>query len=235
MLKDFLIDLFFPKFCLSCQKEGDWVCEDCKTFLNILEHQYCLCDIPKRMPFARKCKNCQYKTLSGLYCALNYKENYISKNLILKLKYPPFIKTLNKTLADLIASHIYLSETNPKDVFLDSVLIPIPLYKKKMKYRGFNQTFEIAKEISQRFKVKMEINNLVKIKETLSQTNLTKEQRERNIQNSFFCNSPEKIKNKKVFLVDDVYTTGSTMEEAAKILKESGAEGVWGIVVAREA
>jgi len=210
------------------------LCEDCKSLLNILEHQYCLCKKPKRLSFAGKCKKCKSKNLSGLYCALNYKEDSLTKNLILNFKYKPFIKTLNGTFAKLIIEHIYVSENHPKEIFKEGILIPVPLTKKKLKYRGFNQSAEIAKSLSEKTNLKTELNNLIKIKNTPSQTELSSEQRKENIKDAFVCKNPERIKNKKVFLIDDVYTTGATLEEASKTLKKAGAKEVWGVVVARE-
>jgi len=230
-----LADIFFPKFCFGCGKEGVWLCGDCKSTLDILEYHYCLCaQNPLRFNRPGKCKKCAHKKLSGLYFAVSYKENSLVKNLILKFKYEPFVKTLSKTLADLIIEHIYLSGKDPIKIFRDSILVPIPLVKKRLKYRGFNQAEEIAKELSQNTNTPLISDNLIKFKNTPSQTNLSKEQRWLNIKNTFLCKNPFEFKNKRVFLVDDVYTTGATMEEAASTLKKAGAKEVWGIVVARE-
>ena len=74
---------------------------------------------------------------------------------------------------------------------------------------------------------------LSKTKQTPAQVTLEKEKRQTNIKGAFLCQEPNAIKNKTVFLLDDVLTTGSTMEECARVLKNSGAKKVWGIVVAR--
>ena len=113
-------------------------------------------------------------------------------------------------------------------------LIPVPLFKRKLKKRGFNQAEEIAKELSRVLKIPLISDNLIKTKETPPQVNLSEKEREENLKNAFFCKNPALIKQKKIFLIDDVYTTGSTMEECAKTLKQSGAKEIWGIVVARE-
>ena len=76
-------------------------------------------------------------------------------------------------------------------------------------------------------------NVLIRVKETLPQVDLEGRDRKENVKGSFFCQKPDLIKGKKIFLVDDVYTTGSTMEEAVRILKEAGAKEVWGLAVAR--
>lgn len=229
-IKDFLLELFFPSFCLGCQKEGTYLCEDCKATLDISELNYCLGN-----------KNSQ--NLSGLYFALPYKERALTRKLIHQFKYQPYIKALAKTLALLLAEHFFLSGNNKEEVWRNSVLIPIPLDKKKLKSRGYNQAEELAKELSKILQTPMVANILIKTKSTRPQMELSKEQREKNLQGAFAI-SPSSLratakqsfnlKDKKIFLVDDVYTTGSTMEECAKVLKEAGAKQVWGIAIARE-
>ena len=103
-----------------------------------------------------------------------------------------------------------------------------------MKNRGYNQSEELAKELSKTLKIPLILNNLIKIRATFPQIKLSAKERQENLKNAFSINNPEELKNKKIFLVDDVYTTGSTMEECAKTLKESGAKQVWGIAIARE-
>lgn len=232
MLREFILDLLFPKFCLNCNKEGSYLCQDCFSLIDILEKQYCpFCAQPRIVIDGETCNHCRRsKHLSGLYCAASY-NNFIVKKLINQFKYEPYIKELAKPLTSLIIAHlIYLNKLSN---FGDFLLIPVPLYKKKLKQRGFNQTEEIAKELSKNLKIPFFNNALIKTKQTPAQVKLKKEEREENIKGTFLCQKPEMIKNKKILLVDDVFTTGATMEEAALILKRAGAKEVWGIVVAR--
>src|SRR3989344_1364276 len=112
-IKSFLLDLFFPFFCLGCQKEGTYLCQDCKAVLDISEHSYYICN-----------KNSQ--NLAGLYFALPYKERPLTRKLIHQFKYQPHIKALAKPLALLLAEHFFLSGNNKEEVWHNSVLIPIP-------------------------------------------------------------------------------------------------------------
>ncbi len=237
--KNFLLDLFFPKFCLGCNKEGSYLCNDCRATLDICEFQYCLCSkSPIRMGPEQKndgaCDRCRNKKLSGLYFALPYKENALVKKLIRQFKYQPYIKDLAKTLAGILIEHLVISKKNTDEIWNNSVLIPVPLDKKKLRSRGYNQSEELARELSKIMQVPVISDNLVKIKSTKPQMELSKEQREKNLENAFTIKNPADIAGKKVFLVDDVYTTGSTMEECAKVLRDSGAKSVWGICIARE-
>ena len=237
--KDFLLDLFFPKFCLGCQKEGTYLCDDCRTLLDIAEYDYCLCEQnPTRLPQGQKlgkCSKCQAKSLSGLYFALSYKEKALTKKLIYQFKYPPYIKDLSKTLASILIEHFVISGKNTDEIWENSVLIPVPLDNKKIKTRGYNQSEELANELSKVLKVPVISNVLIKTKFTKPQMESTKEEREKNLQGAFVIKKPfDFAQGKKIFLVDDVYTTGSTMQECAKVLREAHAKQVWGICLARE-
>ncbi len=236
--KEFLLDLLFPKFCLGCQKEGIYLCDDCRSLLDIAEFDYCLCDKkPIRLTLDKKlgkCQKCQHKKLSGLYFALPYKEKQLTRKLIYQFKYSPYLKDLSKTLASILIEHFLISGKNTGDIWDNSILVPIPMETKKLKGRGYNQAEELAKELSEVLKIPVICDNLIKIKPTRPQMELTKEERNKNLKNAFKVKNPEKFIGKKIFLVDDVYTTGSTMEECAIILENSGAKNIWGIVVARE-
>lgn len=248
-IKSFLLDLLFPKFCLGCQKEGVYLCEDCKATLDISEFNYCLCEKnPLRlMPESKsgKCQRCQDKKLSGLYFALPYnlpacrQEKSLTKKLIYQFKYKPYLKDLAKTLASVLIEHFIKTGKNTDEIWENSVLIPVPLDKKKLKNRSYNQSEELAKELSKVLQIPIISDYLIKIKSTKPQMELSKQEREKNLLNAFAIKNlarPDlaKFSGKKVFLVDDVYTTGSTMQECAKVLKENGVKQVWGIAIARE-
>lgn len=230
-IKEILLNIFFPKFCLGCNREGNYLCEDCKAMLDVSQYQYCLCQKPKRVSGKGKCLKCQSKKLDGLYFTLSY-QNSLIKELIQKFKYKPFVKELAKPLASLIITHFQLLDNKPN--FSDFILIPIPLDEKRLRWRGFNQAEEIAKKLSKFLGIPLMLKCLIKIKETPPQVELSKKERKETVKGIFSSQKQEKIYRKKILLVDDIYTTGATMEEAAKVLKKAGAKQVWGVVVARE-
>jgi len=217
-MKDFLLKLFFPRFCLGCQKEGTYLCQDCLSLIDI-SNRFLKID----------------KNLSRLYFSTDY-ENFIVKKLIKNFKYKPFAKDLSKTLIFLII--IYFQNLEKKPQFLEKkeefILIPLPLHKKRLRWRGFNQAELIAKGLSDFLKIPLFSDVLIKNKKTLPQAKLPKEKRQKNVRGAFFCKKPKIIKDKRILLVDDVFTTGATMKEAARVLKKAGAKSVWGIVVAKE-
>ncbi len=217
-LKNFILNLFFPKFCLGCQKEGSYLCYDCKSLLEI-------------SGFHQKF---QTKNLSDLYFSIEYK-NPLIKKLIQNFKYEPLIKGLSIPLSSLIIDHFQQLESPPPFFGGGSefLLIPLPLEKKKLKWRGFNQAEEIGKELSKFLEISLLGDVLIKIRETLPQVELSGKEREENIKGVFSLKNQGKIQGKKILLVDDVYTTGSTMEEAARVLREAGAKEIVGVVIAR--
>ncbi len=236
-IKIFMLDLLFPAFCQNCEKEGSYLCQDCKEILDISEFDYCLCDKnPVRINPGEKgkCARCSDKKLSGLYSALPYKEKALTRKLIHKFKYDPSIRDLAKVFSAILIEHFVKAGTNKNDIWENAILIPVPLEIKKQKSRGFNQSEKLAEELSKILTIPVLSDELLKIKKTPPQMELSKEKRQENLKNAFSVQNTEKIKNKKIFLVDDVYTTGSTMEECANVLRTSGAKQVWGIAIARE-
>lgn len=233
--KKFLLDTFFPQFCLSCGKEGEAICTDCFSLIEISEYLFCpFCKKPQRVLEKGTCPTHRKNALNGLFAAVSY-ETPLVQTLIKNFKYEPFLKILAKPLASLIVAHFLLSKK--WEIFYPlekSLIVPVSLAGFRKRWRGFNQAEEIAKILSDFFRTALISNNLVKIKTTQSQTELKEKQREKNIKGAFKVKFPEIFKNKKVFIVDDVFTTGATMEEAAKVLKQAGAKQVWGIVMARE-
>lgn len=213
------------------------MCDDCRALLDISEFNYCLCDKPTRLlPDLKsgKCPRCQDKKISGLYFALPYKEKALTKKLIYQFKYQPYLKGLAETLASILIEHFIKTDKNTDEIWQNAILIPVPLDKKKLKIRGYNQSEELANELSKVLQIPVISDNLTKIKSTKPQMELSKEQREKNLEGAFMVKNPSAIAQDKVFLVDDVYTTGSTMQECAKVLKSSGAKSVWGICLTRE-
>ena len=242
-MDNFILNTLFPKFCLGCQKEGAYLCDDCRGLLDICEYNYCLCSqnhqtIPPNSKTG-KCNKCQDKKLSGLYFALPYKEKQLTKKLIYQFKYKPYLKDLAATCASILIEHFVISGKNTEEIWQNSILIPVPLDKNKFAERGYNQSEELAKELSKVLQIPAISNVLIKTKSTDSQMELKKEAREKNLLGAFsvrHCEEQgdEAISGKKIFLIDDVYTTGSTMQECAGVLRKAGAKSVWGIALARE-
>lgn len=226
-----ILDFFYPKFCYLCKKEKTYLCPECFLKIEIAKSSFCpYCG--KRSFDGKICQN-HKKFLNGFVSATFY-ENDLVKKLIDDFKYN-FVKELSKNLSLLIFR--FLKENQEVEFFknpYDFVLVPVPLHKRKLRWRGFNQSEEIAKELSPLIKIPFKKDLLLRKKYTKSQMLLDKKKREENVKNAFLVNKNKKeiLQQKKIILVDDVATTLFTLEEAAKTLKESGAKEVWGLVVA---
>lgn len=213
-LKRFFIEILFPYFCVGCKKEGGLLCQDCFSIIEIFEN-------PPKI---------NGKYLDRVFVATDYNQALIRK-MILAFKYPPFIRDLCIPLSQILLVHLAIAY---KEMDLeDSLLIPIPLDQKRMKWRGYNQSEEIAKRVSEILKVSMpQVDVLAKIKKTPPQVTLSEKQRRENVKDSFKVIKPKMVADRRIILIDDVFTTGATMEECARILKESGAKSVIGVAVA---
>lgn len=232
-IKNLVLDVVFPPACVNCGDGEKWLCDDCCSLVEIFEIRYCpFCAAPKRVADGKTCQSCaKTKKLNGLFCATTY-QNAIARTLIRQLKYPPHLATcLVPVLASFIITHLQLLNKNN---FGDCLWIPVPIHKKKLKQRGFNQAALICKELARELGGDFMENALIKTRPTLSQTELNRAEREQNLAGAFACPYPAKIKGRDILVVDDVLTTGATMEECARILRQAGAQTVWGVVVARE-
>lgn len=111
------------------------------------------------------------------------------------------------------------------------LVIPLPLSKERLRERGFNQSAEIAREVARDFDLDLDHDACVRARHTIPQVGLTLDRRRANMRNAFQCR--RSLVGAKVAVVDDVMTTGATLDEVARTLKESGAARVTGWVVAR--
>ena len=221
-----LVDLIFPKTCLGCGKSGRYLCKLClrrKIFLR----QVCpMCLSPSIDGITHiKCK-APYG-MDGLFVCFTYEG--VVKKAIKTIKYK-FVSDLKNELADLISLSLKKRVNSlPKK----GVLVPIPIYKKRENWRGFNHVEEIAKALDFGH-----VNLVIKTKETKPQSSLMGKKRRKNLIGVFSLNKKFKLKLKKIrknsaILFDDVFTTGSTMREACKVLKRNGFKSVWGLSIAR--
>ena len=114
-----------------------------------------------------------------------------------------------------------------------SPIIPVPLHPNRLKERGFNQSLVLAQQISKRFSIPLDFTSLRRTVLTEAQVNLSREKRAANVRGAFEVTDRNRIKVKKILLIDDVYTTGSTVKECSKILKKNGAHEVAVLTLAR--
>ena len=113
-------------------------------------------------------------------------------------------------------------------------IIPVPISKKRKKERGYNQSLLIAREISRKANIGLETKCLYKIKNTIEQSKLNKEEREKNAQNVYELKNGQIIENKEVLLLDDIYTTGNTVNACCEVLKKANPKKIGVLVLAKD-
>lgn len=140
-----------------------------------------------------------------------------------------------KMLAEFITKNIILNDKNAFQIIKNyDIIIPVPISKKRLKERGYNQSELIAKQIAKATELRFEAGCLYKNKNIIAQSKLSKEQREENIKGVYGIKNKEKLHGKKVLLFDDIYTTGSTANECCKIIKEANPNKIGVMTIAKD-
>jgi len=236
-IKNFISDCLFPIFCLNCgvfikAEERRYLCSNCFKNINIYSALFCPICL-KRIGVLKKCYHSNKKSyLDFLGCATEY-NNPLVKNLLHCFKYQ-FIKEIGLTLSDILI--VYWTKIWPdvKARFSNCLVISIPLYHRRFNWRGFNQSEELARVFANYFRLPLVNNVLIRKKNTPPQVQVENfENRLNNIIGAFQIKNSSLIKNKKIILIDDVFTSGATLQEGAKILKENGAKEIIGLVIAK--
>ncbi len=225
-LKKSIYDLIFPKKCVGCEKEGFWLCKKCSAKIVQVKAPFCpYCYKLTRL--GQYCSRCRrYYNLSGVIIAAHYEGPL--KEAIHKFKYDR-IKELAEPLAELLIFRLQLGF--PRG---DLVLVPVPLVRRRQLERGFNQAAVLAKKVAEEFEIPLLADVLKRVKDKPAQVELKGRERRENVKGVFVVRGEAgQIKGKTVLLVDDVFTTGATLNEAAKVLKRAGARNIWGLVIAK--
>lgn len=229
MTKISFLDILFPKKCVGCGKVGKYVCSECEVGLWE-EEQICpICARNSRYGLPHKYCHEPY-SLDGLTCLWAYEG--LAQKIIKKAKYKYFYDVLGELLVH-GSEFIDRPEFNYFLKFLETkpVVVPVPLHPKRLRERGFNQAEMIAKMFSQIWH--LELNDcLIRVKDTGHQTGRGRDERLGAVKDAFQLKTKGQLP-KAILLVDDVWTTGATMNECCKILKKAGVKKVWGLVLAR--
>ena len=201
-----LLDIIYPPVCGICDKINKKnLCKKCE--LKIKKYEI------------NKIEDCRKDKLKYFdYHIKIFRYENIIRDKIIDYKFNEkayLYKTFEKMILKTKKTYSFLKKYD--------IILYVPMFKKHKLIRGYNQSELIARKISDTLGITLEKNNLTKVINTKKQSTLTKSERERNVKNAFKLKNPEKIKDKKVILFDDIYTTGSTVNECSKILKKAGA------------
>lgn len=221
------LDLIFPKTCGYCENitfNGSYICNECKEKYNYEFQNKCKLCGKTTYNIDDICNECIGKRI--YYSSLRYATFYedIMKQRITEYKFFEK-KYLSHFFSEIILNNIEKIEAD--------MIIPVPIGKKRKIERGYNQSDLIAKKLSKRWNINFEPNILKKVKETPKQSKLTARERQKNIKNAFEIIDVEVIKDKKIIVFDDIFTTGATVNEISKLLIKCGANAVYIMVIAR--
>lgn len=232
-VRQIILDLVFPVRCISCGKFDSWLCEKCVSEITLKEQQLCPRCESVFTPAGKTCFECRQNfPLDGLIVTCDYSHEVLSKAIHF-YKYR-FIDDLAYQLGKMISKTISSSE-----IPLPDIIIPVPLHNSRLRWRGFNQSELLARYVSDNIApgITFPVENrlLIRSRKTLPQMNIGgHERRKKNIRGAFSVADKKAVKGKTIMLIDDVATTGSTLFECARILKDTGAREVYASVIARQ-
>lgn len=227
---NFLVELLFPRRCPVCDKPvdkmGNYICRKCRHTIKYIESPYCLkCGKSLKDDMAEKCEDCNnsahvFDRGRALY------EYETVKEAIYRFKYEGRIE-----YADFFGTQLAVKMSDEIRNWNVDAIVPVPLHKDREKKRGYNQAVLIARVLGKRLNIPVRENLIYRIKSTVPQKELLGKERQNNLKNAFKIGQND-VKLKTIIVVDDVYTTGATMDEIARCLKSAGIHRVYCISLA---
>jgi len=230
-----LLDLAFPRYCAGCHgRIGDeflYLCWNCMANIRLVKPPYCLlCGDPAHGDLPKKyfCAGCARKKpfFDCARSALIY--SGLTKEMILDFKYRGAIwlsSDMGQLMFACLSAHFNVANIE--------CVTYVPLFKTRERERTYNQSFLLAMEVAKRLNLRVN-DFLMRLQATVSQTYLTSSERKNNVKGKFAIkNDRRNLEGRRVLLVDDVMTTGATVNECARMLKQAGAQEVLVLTLAR--
>jgi len=230
-LKKFLLDIIFPPICVSCQvylKENEKnksICGACLAESVVNTTLFCpICRA--RLPENKK--TCHKKARYLLGAAASYSNSAV-RRLIWKLKYKK-----QEAAAAAAAEILFRYINNLEFDFSKFIIVPVPLHRIRLRKRGFNQTELIADVLGKKINIAVFKNALIKKRHTPPQVEMPdQDKRKENVKDCFAIKNLLDVANRNIIILDDVSTSGATLDEIARLLKGSGARKIIGLVLAK--
>jgi len=227
------LNLLFPPSCPSCKKMiGDnnrFLCEECFSQLKFIKTPYCTCC---GRSFSsgddnHLCGDCLNSSWHFDKARSIFVYEAIIAGLIHGLKYSGNMTGLE--------TFQHLSKQSPVlgDLHTPDFILPVPLHIKRLRQRGFNQALLLTKKLFPNEKEKIKYDILLRQTDTPTQTGLSGKERRKNLKNAFIVKRPSIITGRNILILDDVLTTGATINECAKVLKKSGCKRVEILTICR--
>ena len=225
-IKRLVLDFLFPRWCIGCGWEEDFICRSCYQLLPRVSPPVCpQCGKPQAN--GRLCSSCLNRptAIDGIRAPFRFEG--IIREAIHQLKYKN-LRALSEPLARLLGDY-YINNRLPGEI-----LVPVPIHEKRLRERGYNQSRLLAQELAKLLKLPLVDNCLIRRRHALPQTKTkTAEERRSNVADAFICRD-QRLKDLSILLIDDVATSGATLNACAATLKTAGASSVWGLTLARE-
>lgn len=235
LIRDSVSSVVFPDVCYFCGSIHDSkesvICGECRDSIRLVAKPFCsVCGVP--IPIlgnstSNVCGSCLShppvydKARYGVYYEQRPRES------ITKFKFNASLFNV-RPISELLIESFNRHYANDN---LDAIL-PIPVHKRRLISRGFNQVVALAKKLSDATGIPLDRTTLIKIRNTVPQVGLPRSKRIMNLRNVFRVSRPEKIANRRILIIDDVSTTGTTVSEAARTVKKAGAAYVAILVLA---
>lgn len=229
-LRTTILDLLFPPRCVGCKKRSAWFCNACLAAVSRIAPPLCrCCGEPLERPGARPgdlCYNCRREPLQidGIRSVALFAGPL--RQAVHHLKYTGQ-RDLASALGRLLAEY-WQDNRLPADV-----LVPVPLHASRQRERGYNQAALLAQELAAAAGLPVIEGCLVRARQTASQMTLKRVERKTNVRDAFAC-VDDRLASRQVLLLDDVCTTGATLEACAVACRQAGARSVWALTLARE-
>jgi ComF family protein len=225
-LKGMALDLLFPRWCVGCGGEGSFLCQSCQHSLPRIEPPICSrCGKPQAG--GQLCLGCVEwpAAIDGIRSPFRFEGT--TREAVHQLKYRN-LRALAPLLAGLLNDYL---RTHPMP---GEVLVPVPLHRKRLRERGYNQSRLLSEELGKLNGLPVVADCLVRqINNPPQARTSTVDERRENVVGVFDCRD-DRLRGKQVLLIDDVATSGATLDACAAVLKASGAVSVWALTFARE-
>jgi len=223
-LGQWVLDLLFPPRCVGCGALGHWLCPTCQEQMAPLEPPLCSqCGIP--LTRAGLCSACASHPLPRFHLRSAVFFEGPARQAVHRLKYRG-----QTAVAAPLARIMY--EMWERERPTAEVVVPVPLHPAREEERGFNQAALLARELSNLVGLPLAESGLQRVRHTPPQVGLSRRERQQNVRGGFRCQDPA-LRGRQILLVDDVCTTGATLQAAAHALWEGGAGEVWAFTLAR--
>ena len=222
-----VLDILFPRCCIQCRNEGSSFCESCRATLPRLLPPVCPgCGDPQAGGCI--CPHCRYYPLqlNGLRAFSEYKEPL--RSVIHAFKYRG-----NSLLGESLGT--LLAETYLRHHMQADLIVPVPLHAERLQQRGYNQAQILAASCARQLYLPISTTLLVRTRTATTQVKSGAQERRSNLQGAFKYHAhatTQLLRNRKIIIIDDVCTTGATLETCAQLLFAAGCKEVWGLVLA---